>query len=295
MNTTGKTPPSYWIIGLLFSALWASASVASKIGLQSAQPFVLSFCRFCMASFVMLFLSHVVFKKPLPRGKQWNQLAIFGLLNVALYLGFFILAIGQVSAGLGSLALALNPVLITVLYSILHRHRPGFLRVLSLLLGFGGVIICAYPLIKGSHATVLGMLTLLMSMTMYSIGTIYFQKNNWQNLEMLTINGWQTLFGALFTLPVMLLFWRPERNHFNAGFWSASTWLAIVVSIGAVQSWIWLLRHYGDKASYWLFLCPIFGFLYSGWLTGEPLGILTLLGTFIVLAAVALNVSNKKI
>jgi drug/metabolite transporter (DMT)-like permease len=295
MNQTGKTHPLFWIIGFLFSALWASASVASKIGLQSAQPFVISFSRFCMASFVMLLVSHIVFKNPLPKGKQWKQLAIFGLLNVALYLGFFILAIGQVSAGLGSLALALNPVMIALMYSILHKHAPNLLRILSLLLGLGGVMICAYPLITGSHATVLGILTLLLSMTMYSLGTIYFQKNNWQSLDMLTINGWQTFFGALFTLPAMLLLWRHELNHFNAEFWTASTWLAIVVSIGAVQSWIWLLRHYGEKASSWLFLCPIFGFLYSAWLTGEPMGISTLAGTLLVLAALFINVKNKKL
>jgi drug/metabolite transporter (DMT)-like permease len=156
-------------------------------------------------------------------------------------------------------------------------------------------MICAYPLITGSHATVLGILTLLLSMTMYSLGTIYFQKNNWQSLDMLTINGWQTLFGAMFTLPVMLLVWQGEHNHFNTGFWSAITWLAIVVSLGAVQSWIWLLRHYGEKASSWLFLCPIFGFFYSGWLTGEPLGISTFIGTLIVLAALAINVKNKQL
>jgi drug/metabolite transporter (DMT)-like permease len=295
MHKAAKTSVSFWITGLIFSALWASASVASKIGLQSAQPFVISFCRFCMASGTMLFLSHVILKKPLPAGKQWKQLAIFGLLNVALYLGFFILAMGQVSAGLGSLSLALNPVLIAVLYSILQRQPPNLLRLITLLLGFAGVMVCAYPLITGSHASLLGMLTLLLSMLVYSLGTIYFQKTNWQTLDMLTINGWQTFFGAVFTLPAMLFFLRPGLNHFNLSFWLATIWLAIVVSIAAVQSWIWLLRHHSQKASFWLFLCPILGFIYSSWLTHEPLGWLTLFGTLIVLAALAINMRNKKL
>ncbi|CAN5576056.1 hypothetical protein BH10BAC3_BH10BAC3_14850 [soil metagenome] len=62
----------------------------------------------------------------------------------------------------------------------------------------------------------------------------------------------------------------------------------------AFQSWIWLLRHYGEKVSFWLFLC-LFGFLYSSWLTGESLGIFTLAGTLIKLAALAINVRNKKL
>jgi probable blue pigment (indigoidine) exporter len=294
MDKAVKVHPSFWITGLVFSALWASASVASKIALQSAQPFVISFVRFCMASFVMIVLSHGILKKPLPKGKQWNQLAIFGLLNVALYLGFFILAIGQVSAGLGTIALALNPVLITVLYSVLNRKPPSFAGIISLAVGFGGVMICAYPLLVGSHATITGILMLFLSMLVYSLGTIYFQKSNWQNLDMITINGWQTFFGAVFTLPAMLLLWKKEPNHFDMGFWSATSWLAIVVSIVAVQSWIYLLRHYHRTAVYWLFLSPIFGFFYSNWLTGETIGIMTVAGTILVLLALAINVRKKQ-
>ncbi|MES2648828.1 MAG: DMT family transporter [Bacteroidota bacterium] len=294
MNKTAKIETSFWIIGLVFSALWASASVASKIALQSAQPFVISLVRFCMASLVMLVLAHGILKRPLPTRSQWKQLVIFGLLNVALYLGFFILAIGQVSAGLGTIALALNPVLITVLYSLLNRKSPSFAGIFSLALGFCGVMICAYPLLVGSHATITGIFLLFLSMLVYSLGTIYFQKSNWQNLDMITINGWQTFFGAFFTLPAMLLFWKGETNHFDAGFWSATGWLAIVVSIVAVQSWIYLLRHYHRTAVYWLFLSPIFGFFYSNWLTGETIGILTIIGTILVLTALAINVRNKQ-
>lgn len=293
MNT-GKAGSSFFISGIIFSALWASASVASKIGLQSAQPFVLSFARFVMAAVFMLVFSHLILKRPLPKGKQWKQLALFGLLNVALYLGLFILAIGQVSAGLGSLAVALNPVLITVMYSLIQKQRPGNLTILSLILGFGGVLVCAYPLIMGAHATGAGILTLFLSMIMYSLGTIYFQKVNWQQLDRVSLNGWQTLFGALFILPVMVLLWKPGINQWNAGFWSATAWLSIAVSICAVQCWIFLLHHFGEKSSYWLFLSPIFGFFYSAWLTSEPLGILTAIGTLLVLVALWITIANKK-
>jgi hypothetical protein len=31
-------------------------------------------------------------------------------------------------------------------------------------------------------------------------------------MHLLTINGWQTLFGALFTLPALLLTWDGSKN-----------------------------------------------------------------------------------
>lgn len=271
--------------GLLFASLWGSAAVASKIGLRSAQPFTLSFSRFAIASALMLLASHGWNKHPLPTKQQWKQLFIYGSLNIALYLGLYIRAIQEVSPGLGSLSVAVNPILITVLAAVWDRQRVPFIRSFSLLLGLVGVALCAYPLIEQSHATLRGVLILLASTIFYSAGTIYFQRQHWKGLDTLTINGWQTFFGAILTLPVMLLTWKTGANHLDANFIGGTLWLAILVSIGAVQLWIRMLRDHGDRSSFWLFLTPIFGFTYAALITGEPLGWLTLAGTMMVLAA----------
>jgi drug/metabolite transporter (DMT)-like permease len=288
-----RHPSLFWLIGLPFSALWASASVASKIGLTAGQPFTISFIRFSIAGILMLFIAHVVLKKSLPKKEQWKQLAIYGLLNISLYLGLFIIAIGEVSAGLGSLAVAINPVIITVALAIWDKQQLKLIKVLSLLIGIAGVSICSYPLIIGSHASIKGLVILFLSMSVYSIGTIYFQKNKWDGLHLLAINGWQTLFGALFTLPALLFTWESSKNNFNISFWGATLWLVIMVSFAAVQSWIFLLRNYGDRSSYWLFLSPIFGFIFSNLFMHEPIGILTFIGTAFVFISLLLNKSNK--
>ena len=90
MKETKLSPALFWIIGFPFAALWASASVASKIGLTAAQPFTISFIRFSGAGLLMLVISHVFMQKQLPKGRQWKQLAVYGLLNISLYLGLFI-------------------------------------------------------------------------------------------------------------------------------------------------------------------------------------------------------------
>ena len=293
MNRSQLHPLLFWIIGLPFAAIWASASVASKLGLASAEPFTISFIRFSIAGILMVFVSHVLLRKALPKSSQWKQLAIYGLLNISLYLGLFIVAIGEVSAGLGSLAVAINPVIITVALAIWDKKKLPFLRVFSLIIGITGVTVCAYPLIIGSHASVRGLLILFLSMSVYSIGTIYFQKNKWNGLDILTINGWQTLFGALFTLPVLLLTWDGHQNKFDFGFWSAALWLVFVVSIAGVQSWIFLLRNFGDRSSYWLFLSPIFGFMFSNLIMHEPIGPLTFIGTILVLFSLFINMRKQ--
>jgi len=280
---------SFWVIGLPFSALWASASVASKIGLQSAQPFTISLSRFLIAAFIMILITHVFMRNPLPKKHQWKQLAVYGLLNIALYLGLFIVAIQEVSAGLGTLAVGINPILIAILAARLNKENIPLFRLTALAMGFTGVAICAYPLVLGSHATLKGISILFISMLVYSIGTLYFQEKRWDGMHILTINGWQTFFGALFTIPFFLLTWKSSANHFDEHFWTGTLWLVFGVSIAAVQSWIFLLQKFGGNAVYWLFLSPVFGFIFSTIITGEPISFHTVLGSLMVVLGLWIN------
>ena len=269
-------------IGFIFSLLWASASTATKIGLLSAQPFVISVCRFFIAGSIMLFISHVIKRNRMPVKREWTQLLIFGFLNITLYLGLYIIAMQSVSAGLGSLFIAVNPVMIVFISAGLFAHRIPILNMISLVLCILGVIIAALPLLQNSYATTHGLLLMMASMLAYSLGTIYFTKNGWNNLHVLTINGWQTIIGGIFSLPLLFLTYQSSQNSLGLNFLGATIWLALPVSIGAVLCWLELLRKTPLTAAYWLFLCPIFGFLISRLALHEPLSIYTLCGTLLV-------------
>jgi drug/metabolite transporter (DMT)-like permease len=105
----------FFVAGLALSILWSSASTATKLGLTSAQPFVISSTRFLIAGILMLFVSHVILGNRLPSKAEWKSIIVYGFLNVSLYLGLYIIAMQQVSAGLGSLAIAINPVFISLI------------------------------------------------------------------------------------------------------------------------------------------------------------------------------------
>ncbi|OXA98732.1 EamA family transporter [Flavobacterium oncorhynchi] len=282
--------------GILFAFLWASASTATKIGLHAAQPFVISIFRFVIAGSIMLFISHILMAKRLPQKKEWIQISIYGLFNITFYLGLYVVAMQKVSAGLGSLAVATNPVFIVLISAIWLSHKIKIKNILSLFLCFIGVFLAAYPLLQSSFATPGGILILVASMIAYSLGTIYYSKQNWNGLHILTINGWQTIIGAVFLIPVLWITYRSDQNVFNSDFWFSTSWLAIAVSIGAVQFWLYLLKINPIKASYWLFLCPIFGFLIAYFMVNEPLTLYTLFGVIFVIIGLytSLSIDRKK-
>ena len=281
------------LAGLLFAILWASASAATKIGLESAQPFVIAVTRFFIAGVLMIFISHAVLKKRLPQKQEWKQLAFYGVLNISIYLGLYVIAMLNISAGLGSLSVGTNPVLISIIAAIWLKQPVKGVTVISLILCTAGIVIAAYPLLENSYATPMGLLVLFISMLSYSVGAVYFSKNKWSNLHILTINGWQTLLGGIFLLPFLIYFYDKNKNVYDIKSIGGILWLAVPVSIGVVQLWLYLLRDNPVKASFWLFLCPVFGFIIAALTLHEPISLYTFAGVALVIAGLYI-VQKKK-
>lgn len=275
--------------GIIFAALWASASVATKFGVSVADPLVLATTRFFIAGAMMLVFAYVIVPKNnrLPRGNEWKQLLIFSVLNTSLYLGTFVLALKHVSAGIGSLSTATNPLFIMLLSAIWLKRRLKVVEVVGVIMGLGGVALACYPLLLTSYATVSGLLILLVGMISVSAATVYYAGIKW-TLPNLIINGWQVLFGGIVLLPFMVIFSDFKNTTFNYTFWGSVFWLIIPVSIIALQLWFYLVKLDAVKASLWIFLCPLFGFAYSYLLLNEPITWHTFAGTALVIGGLSL-------
>lgn len=279
-----------WVAaGFFFALLWASASSATKIGLTVAQPLVIAEVRFALASCILLCCAHGVLRHRLPHKKEWRQLALYGFLNISVYLGLYVVAMQTVTAGIGALAVASNPVFISFLSVFFLKKQLTGTILLSLLVCTLGVLCAAWPLLGSAALDARGLLLLLASMLAYSVGAIYFSAKSWNGLSLLVINGWQTALGGLFLLPVALFFYRGAANSFTLSFWLSVCWLAIPVSIVAVQLWLWLLQKNPVQAGLWLFLCPLFGFVLAAWLVGDAISFYTVAGIALVTGGLLLS------
>ncbi len=278
------------VTGILFAIFWASASVAGKFGLQSAEPLVLFTVRFLLAGVILLSYVLIVEKSRLPHHREWRQLTLFGILNTTLYLGLFVIALQFITPGITSLALALNPLFISILSAIWMRRIVNAREWFSIALGIGGVVIAAFPLFATSSASITGMILLALSMLAYSAGAVYYAAIPW-SLSRIVINAWQVFIGGVLLAPFAFIFHQHE-NTFDFTFWASIAWLVVPVSIGAVQLWLRLLKRDAVRASMWLYLCPVFGFFYSNLLLDEPVTMFTFVGTALVM--IALYVGQRK-
>ena len=89
-------------------------------------------------------------------------------------------------------------------------------------------------------------------------------------------------------MPFLFIFYDKTKNNFDTKWIGSVLWLAIPVSIVAVQLWLYLLRDNPVKASFWLFLCPVFGFIIAALLMKEPISAYTFIGVAFVIAGLYL-------
>lgn len=283
----------YILIGVLFSILWASASVATKIGLQSVPPLFLATCRFFIAGALLLLYAVISGQYRRLTSQEWKHLSIFGLLNTTIYLSLYVYAMDYTAAGIGSLAVSTNPLIIVLLSAWLMGRKASMKEWVGIVLGIAGVYVATLPLLEGGQTSLFGLLLLGLSMIAVSFASVYYAKIKWY-LPNIMINGWQVTLGGLFLLPFTLLTTDSIEVSLDFDFWVGVLWLSIAVSVFGLICWFYLLKIDTVKASLWLFLCPIFGFFYAWWLLDEPITWYTAMGSLLVISGLYLSQTRIK-
>ena len=175
------------LIGILFAMLWSSAAVATKFGVLSVPPLILGNVRFFIAGFVLI--AYAIFSKQYrkPTGDEWKHLAFFGFLNTTLYLGLYVYAMKYTAAGIGSLAVSTNPLLIVLISGWLIGRKASRKEWISIILGILGIYIATIPLLNNSQTNLFGLFLLSLSMVAVSFASVYYAKTRW-SLSNILIN-----------------------------------------------------------------------------------------------------------
>lgn len=290
----------FYILGVVFCTLWSSAFIAAKFGLTVSPPLTQLTIRFLFAG-LLLCLLMVFFKKSWPtnRADIWTGIAL-GLLNNALYLGLFFVAMQTITAGLSALIAALTP-LVTVLLARPFLGEQVTLRSFAgVLLGLLGAVIVLSGRLgpvfdSGDSATTgigfedpFGVFLGFCAMVCLSLGTILFRKRGAQS-DLFVMNTIQTLASGVALLPIALLFEDWGAIVFNHVFFLSTGYLAIMLSIIALVIWFRMIQIAGaGPASAFHFLNPGLGMVFGYLILSEPLAWLDLIGLIPIVIGIIL-------
>jgi probable blue pigment (indigoidine) exporter len=280
-------------IGILFTMLWGSGSVAVKFGLHSADALILATVRFIGTG--LLFGPYYFFVKKerfWPKKAEWKSILIYGFLSSTLMLGTFFAAIPYSSAGISMLFLAVGPLLIALFSSIFLKRKLSRFEVIGMLVSFTGLIVASASALPTASIKPIGLILLIVYILAYALSSVYFSQLK-LDLSNAVFNIWQVFIGGVLLLPFCLVSGQYHIQKWDTNLFLTLFWLILVLSYIANQLWLYLLDLDPVSAGNWLYLTPVFGYAYGYFLLGEEITLYAVAGIVLVLVGLAISKKNS--
>jgi drug/metabolite transporter (DMT)-like permease len=272
--------------------IWSSTYLVMKLAVVELPPLLMASIRFVAAGLVMLFIA-MRRGRALPSARDWLRVLPIGAL---LFLGGNgLVSIAQISVTSGGAAVvcAMMPLWVGVLGAI-SGEKPTKREWLSLAIGFVGILVLmGGPSLAGEPRHIV---MIIFAPICWALGSVMARRLPKEiggdpfmlpAMEMLTGGAVLALVG--FSLGERV----PVDASANA--WLAAAYLTVFGSLLAFTAYNWLLRNARPTvATSYAYVNPVLAVLLGAVLTGEPLGITTLVANGLIVVAVMLALRRTR-
>jgi drug/metabolite transporter (DMT)-like permease len=271
----------------VFVLLWSSGFIGAKLGLHDAEP--LTYLALRMLGVLALLSVIIVLTRPKwPNSRGVAHSAATGLMVHGLYLGGVFVAISNgLPAGLAALFASLQPLLTSTIANRWLGERVVARQWLGLVLGLVGVYLVLHDKTGSGGATPFAWMAVTVAVIGITIGTLYQKRFgggiDWRPALLIQYAA----AGVLFAIGAFG--WETRVVHWTGEFIFALTWLIVVLSLGAVWLYYFMIRRAAATRVVSLFyLTPPVTALMAFALFGEKLSFLALVGMAVCVAGVFL-------
>jgi drug/metabolite transporter (DMT)-like permease len=274
----------------IFVVLWSTGFIATKYGLNNAEP--LTFLAIRMAVVVaMMAVIAAVARPKWPDRFGIAHSVVAGILVHGFYLGGTAVAIAHsIPAGLSALIPGLQPILTSTLAIRWLGERVTPLQWAGLLLGLAGVVLILHDRPMSGEAG-WGWLASGVSLVSITLGTLY-QRRYCGKIDWRAGNLVQYVAVVIFFVAAAGVF-ENHQVHWTREFVLSVAWLAVMLSIGSIGLLYWLIRRSAATSVASLFyLVPAVTALMAYVLFGERLDPVAIAG--MVACAGAVFVVNRR-
>ncbi|RUS46916.1 DMT family transporter [Cohnella sp. AR92] len=275
------------ILYLTFLVLmWGVNWPLSKYALEFTPPVLFAGLRTLIGGLLLIAIA-------LPRWRElrfkenWVTYAISSLLSIVCYYGFQTIGLGYMPAGIFSAIVFLQPVLVGFFAWLWLGEGMHSLKLLGLILGFGGVASMSIGGLE-SGLSGIGIVLALLSALSWALGTIYTKKTSakldilWMTAMQITIGGLVMLAGGSFAEKWSSIEWKLP--------FIADTLFISVFVIAAGWFVYFKLNASGEasKVASFTFLIPVVSILISVLFMNEHVTLNLVLGILLVLGSIVL-------
>jgi drug/metabolite transporter (DMT)-like permease len=278
--------------------IWGTTYLGIRVSLESMPPALMGGFRWTIAG-LLLTMYLVARGRTLPPPSRWGGIAILGFLLLGLGNGGVVYAEQYVSSGLAAVLVATSPFWMAAVEACLRdgeRLRAPVL--IGLLMGFGGILVLAWPDLSlgssGSRTVLVGLVALQIASFGWALGSSYSKRHALHD-DLLGTTAFQMLAGG-----IMMLLAGTIRGEWSQLFWTtrtvgALTYLSTIGAIGGFVAYSYALRHLSVSfVSLYAYINPVIAVLLGVLLLNEPFTPLMAFAGALVFAGVAVVRRGRK-
>lgn len=281
------------LMGLAFALIWSSAFTSARIIVADATPLFALSMRYLISGLIGVGIAAALGQSHRLTRAQWRATIIFGVLQNAVYLGLFFVAMQTIEASLAAIIASTMPLMVALAAWLFMGDKLSPLGVLGLITGFAGVIFIMAAHLSGGIDLV-GVGICFIGVLALTIATLTVRGAT-AGGNLLMVVGLQMLVGFVALAFATLLFETPQV----AMSWPlAAAFIYTCLVPGLLATWIWFLlvgRIGATRAATFHFLNPFFGVAIAALLLGEELGIRDVIGVMVIAAGIlAVQISRQR-
>ncbi|WP_435155300.1 DMT family transporter [Haladaptatus sp. DFWS20] len=272
---------------VFLAAVWGSAFMAIKVGLDYFPPVLFAAIRYDVAGVLMLAYAIYVTDRWLPRTRgEWNLVLVGGALMIAGYHAFLFVGEKETTSAVAAIIVSSSPVLTTGFARVLlpsERLEPS--GIAGLLLGLVGVAVLSQPnpnnLLSDDFV---GKILVLLAALSFAFGSVLSRRID-AELPIETMEAWSMLLGALMMHAISIA--RPSES-FAAVEWTpkalvALAYLSLAASAIGFLIYFDLLERLGPiEINLVSYVAPVFAAVAGLLFLDETITPLTALGFLII-------------
>jgi drug/metabolite transporter (DMT)-like permease len=284
------------LIPFVLALAWGLNWPAVKIVLSALPPFSLRVLGMGSAAVLLLAVAAVQKKRLAPAAGAWPGILIGGLLTVAVFSIATAWAQLTTSTSRAAVLTFSMPMMSAILAWFVLGERPDLRKGWALALGFAGVIVLAWPVLRGAMSAgnahgLAGLFFPLTGALSWAAGTVYMKR--WPIPgDRLVVAAWQLAVGAVCALVGALILGDRIPAQVPEPRVVAALVFHIVVGT-ALAYWLWFIlseRLSATVASLTTLMVPVVGVLGAMALVGDRPAAGDYAGFVLVLAGAALIV-----
>ncbi len=282
---------AWYLLLITVFILWGSQHPCFKILSHDVPPLSLNALRFMLASLVLF--PFVLHKQRIPQKKELCEIAVSGIIGIAMYGILVISGINRSTAVNSSVLLNSHPVITAVLAPLLIQEKLSLKKASGIGLGFLGILVVvsgelnAKNMLANQYLT--GNLLILASAFCLTLYVIFSKK------YIAKYGGVITVFYAMLSGTTLLIFSVFIKGEIALIFQlSLKTFLligyvAVVTTALAWVVWFEAINRIGViKSGAFFFLIPVSGIAFSAVILGEKITSSAIIGTGSILAGIYL-------